>query len=53
VQGPAFDITDSLDGYFQRLRSRVVETWAPGERGRWLKVTTVHFSGRRFGTVPA
>ena len=53
VQGPAFDISETLDPYSEALRSAPVVPWAPGERMRWLKIGTTQISGRRFGAVPS
>lgn len=52
VQGPAFDITDSIDQYSGSLRHLPVDPRAPGEKHHWLKVTARHVSGRLFGAVP-
>ena len=52
VQGHAFNITDFDDETSQHLRTHVVDTWAPGERRRWLKITAVNVSGRAFGPIP-
>ena len=53
IQGPAFDITSADDDRSTKLRSTKFATWAPGERGHWLSVTAVNFSGRYFGDIPA
>ena len=50
VQGPAFDITDSVDEYSDALRRLPVLPRAPGEKPNWLKVSARRVSGRRFGT---
>jgi nitroimidazol reductase NimA-like FMN-containing flavoprotein (pyridoxamine 5'-phosphate oxidase superfamily) len=52
VQGPAFDITSSVDEYSERLRDLPVRPWAPGAKQHWLKVTTARVSGRAFGREP-
>ena len=52
VQGPAFDISDSIDQYSGVLRDLPVEPRAPGEKPYWLKITARLVSGRRFGAVP-
>jgi len=52
VQGPAFDITDSVDEYSDSLRHLPVDPRAPGDRPHWLKVSARRLSGRRFGEVP-
>lgn len=48
AQGPAFDITGSIDEHSELLRTLPVEPWAPGAKQHWLKVTAVRVSGRRF-----
>ena len=53
AQGPAFDITDSVDEYSGALRRLPVQPIAPGYKANWLKVTAVRLSGRRFGSPPA
>ena len=53
AQGPAFDITDSIDEYSEILRRLPVEPAAPGEKPHWLKISARRISGRRFGQVPA
>ena len=52
AQGPAFDITDSIDEYSAALRRFPVQPRAPGDKPNWLKITAVRLSGRRFGDVP-
>lgn len=52
AQGPAFDISDSIDEYSDALRHLQVEPRAPGEKPNWLKITARRISGRRFGDVP-
>ena len=52
VQGPAFDISDSIDQYSGALRDLPVDPRAPGDKPYWLKITARHVSGRRFGGVP-
>lgn len=53
AQGPAFDITDSLDDHSESLRHLPVDPRAPGDKPHWLKVSAYRLSGRRFGEVPA
>ena len=53
AQGPAFDITDSLDDYSGSLRHLPVDPRAPGDKPHWLKISASRLSGRRFGEVPA
>lgn len=52
AQGPAFDISDSIDDYSGTLRHLPVEPRAPGDKPNWLKITASRLSGRRFGAVP-
>jgi nitroimidazol reductase NimA-like FMN-containing flavoprotein (pyridoxamine 5'-phosphate oxidase superfamily) len=52
VQGPAFDISDSIDQYSGALRELPVDPRAPGDKPYWLKVTARDVSGRRFGELP-
>lgn len=52
AQGPAFDISDSIDEYSGLLRHLPLEPQAPGHKPYWLKVTARRVSGRRFGNVP-
>ena len=51
AQGPAFDISDSIDEYSHVLRHLPVAPQAPGERPYWLKITARKISGRRYGDV--
>jgi nitroimidazol reductase NimA-like FMN-containing flavoprotein (pyridoxamine 5'-phosphate oxidase superfamily) len=48
VNGIAYEITDTLDGLSERLRTLVVEPMAPGERPKWVAVMRQGISGRRF-----
>lgn len=52
AQGPAFDITDSIDEYSEALRHLPVDPRAPGDKPHWLKVSASRLSGRRFGEAP-
>ena len=52
AQGPAFDITDSVDEYSAALRNLRVDPRAPGDKPYWLKVSARRITGRRFGEVP-
>lgn len=52
AQGPAFDITDSLDEYSDALRHLPVDPRAPGDKPHWLKISARRISGRRFGEIP-
>jgi uncharacterized protein len=53
AQGPAFDITDSLDDHSESLRHLPVDPRAPGDKPHWLRISARRLSGRRFGEVPA
>lgn len=48
VQGIGYEITGTLDGLSERLRTLVVEPMAPGERSNWVAVMRREISGRRF-----
>ena len=52
IQGQADDIGDAVDGTSQRLRSRTLETWAPGTRDRWFVIRPAKISGRRLRVLP-
>ena len=52
VQGPAFDVTSSIDELSEHLRELPVRPWAPGARDHWVKITSVRLSGRAFGETP-
>jgi uncharacterized protein len=52
VQGPAFDVTSSIDELSEHLRELPVHPWAPGAREHWLKIASVRMSGRAFGEAP-
>lgn len=52
AQGPAFDITDSVDEYSAALRHLPVDPRAPGDKPHWLKISARRISGRCFGEVP-
>lgn len=49
VQGPAFDITDSIDDTSVRLRAIPLKTWAPGPKEHWIRIAAARISGRAFG----
>ena len=53
AQGPAFDISDSLDDYSGALRRLPVDPRAPGEKPYWIKISARRLTGRRFGEPPA
>ena len=52
AQGPAFDITSSLDERSEALRKLQVTPWAPGDKPSWLEVSATRVSGRYFGSPP-
>jgi hypothetical protein len=52
VDGPAADISDSLDDVNRQLPTAPVVPSAPAGPVRWLKITARRISGRRFGPVP-
>jgi nitroimidazol reductase NimA-like FMN-containing flavoprotein (pyridoxamine 5'-phosphate oxidase superfamily) len=37
----------------ERVRELPLETWAPGQRDRFVSIPTEHVSGRAFGRLPA
>jgi uncharacterized protein len=47
VQGHGYDVTDTLDEKSERLRSAPVDTWAPGEKARRLRIELAKVTGRR------
>ena len=47
VQGFGQDVTDAIGPRYEDLRRRGLETWAPGERSRWLTINIHRISGRR------
>ncbi len=47
VRGVAQDITDALDPVSVELRSIPIDTWAPGPKTHWLKITPRLVTGRR------
>ncbi|PPK96100.1 nitroimidazol reductase NimA-like FMN-containing flavoprotein (pyridoxamine 5'-phosphate oxidase superfamily) [Kineococcus xinjiangensis] len=48
VRGLAEEVGDRHErGLAQRTRDTAVESWAPGERGHWLRVIPQAISGRR------
>lgn len=49
VQGPAFDVTSSIDDTSKRLRSQPVVPWAPGPKSNWIRIASSRISGRSFG----
>jgi nitroimidazol reductase NimA-like FMN-containing flavoprotein (pyridoxamine 5'-phosphate oxidase superfamily) len=49
VQGPAFDVTTSIDRRSADLRQLPVRPWAPGTREHWLKIVAARITGRAFG----
>lgn len=53
VQGPCFDVTDTIDDASARIRELPVRPWAPGSREHWLRIVSRHISGRSFGRAPS
>jgi nitroimidazol reductase NimA-like FMN-containing flavoprotein (pyridoxamine 5'-phosphate oxidase superfamily) len=47
VQGTGHDISDSVDDVSQAMRSIEIETWAPGQRGSWIRIEPTAVTGRR------
>jgi nitroimidazol reductase NimA-like FMN-containing flavoprotein (pyridoxamine 5'-phosphate oxidase superfamily) len=47
VQGHGYDVTDTLDEKSERLRSAPVDTWAPGDKARRLRIELAKITGRR------
>jgi nitroimidazol reductase NimA-like FMN-containing flavoprotein (pyridoxamine 5'-phosphate oxidase superfamily) len=47
VQGYGQDVTDAVGSYYQELRGRGVDTWAPGDKSCWLTIDIDRISGRR------
>jgi nitroimidazol reductase NimA-like FMN-containing flavoprotein (pyridoxamine 5'-phosphate oxidase superfamily) len=47
VQGHGYDVTDTLDEKSGRLRSTLVDTWAPGEKARRMRIDLSKITGRR------
>jgi uncharacterized protein len=47
VQGYGQDVTDAVGQHYQELRGRGVDTWAPGDKSRWLTIDIDRISGRR------
>jgi uncharacterized protein len=47
VQGYGRDVTDAVGARYDQLRQRAIDTWAPGERPRWLTIEIRAMSGRR------
>lgn len=47
VQGPAFDVTESIDEVSDLVRDLPVEPWAPGAKAHWLRIEGRTITGRR------
>jgi len=50
VVGHAVEIRDLEE--LQRVRKLPLETWAPGQRDRFVNIATENVSGRAFGRTP-
>lgn len=46
LSGTAFDVTDTLDGTSVDVRGLPVKTWAPGDKGCWIRIEPRSISGR-------
>jgi nucleotide-binding universal stress UspA family protein/nitroimidazol reductase NimA-like FMN-containing flavoprotein (pyridoxamine 5'-phosphate oxidase superfamily) len=47
VQGIGRDVTEGVDAWSERLRSRQLEPWAAGEKRHWVAVASPTITGRR------
>ena len=47
VQGPAFDVTESVDEISDLVRDLPVDPWAAGDKAHWLRIEARLISGRR------
>ena len=47
VQGHADDITDSIDRRSEVLRALRIDTFAPGMKWHWIRISPTTISGRR------
>lgn len=50
VQGVGRDITEGIDTWSERLRSRELRPWVGGERQHWIAIASPRISGRRILT---
>jgi len=51
VQGHGRDVTEAAGARYDDLRQRGIETWAPGEKARWLTIEIEQISGRRINAT--
>ncbi len=49
VTGVGYDVTDALDETSAEVRAFPVDTWAPGQKARWIRIELEGISGRRIG----
>jgi nucleotide-binding universal stress UspA family protein len=47
VHGVGRDVTDGVDAWSERVRSRPLEPWAGGDRRHWVAIAGAQFTGRR------
>jgi nucleotide-binding universal stress UspA family protein/nitroimidazol reductase NimA-like FMN-containing flavoprotein (pyridoxamine 5'-phosphate oxidase superfamily) len=52
VHGIGQDVTDAMDRWSERVRSRDVVPWAGGERRHWIAIARPRFTGRRIVHQP-
>ncbi len=48
VQGMGYDVTDAVDQTSEHLQSVPLSPWAPGPKGRLLRIEAKTVTGRRF-----
>jgi uncharacterized protein len=53
VQGIGRDVTEGVDAWSERLRSKELEPWAGGERRHWIAIASPRVSGRRIRQAQA
>ena len=49
VTGAGYEVTDALDDVSEALRRFPVDTWAPGQMARWIRIEPQAVTGRRLG----
>jgi nitroimidazol reductase NimA-like FMN-containing flavoprotein (pyridoxamine 5'-phosphate oxidase superfamily) len=47
VTGVGYEVTDALDDVSEALRRFPVDTWAPGQKSRWIRIEPQAVTGRR------
>ena len=47
VTGVGYEVTDALDSTSVAARRFPVDTWAPGQKSRWIRIQSGQVSGRR------